>query len=142
MFGDDWRQIAPAPTPSTPWLTILHPSKWVLGFQVAVRPLYTPLGVSSPTCPYDYITAKLDFSNAFNYLHRDAVLETVNEIIPELYRFCHLTYSQHSTLQFGELSLSSQQGPQQGDPPAGRSALWFVYSANLAFSFVPTQTAS
>ena len=28
----------------------LHPSNWMLGFQGAVRPLYTQLGASCPTC--------------------------------------------------------------------------------------------
>ena len=69
--------------------------------------------------PDDYIIANLDFYNAFNCLHRDAMLERVNEIIPEHYNFCHLAYSQHSTLQFGEFSRSSQQGSQQGDPLGG-----------------------
>ena len=34
--------------------------------------------------PDNYIIAKLDFSNAFNCLHRDTMLERVSEIIPEL----------------------------------------------------------
>ena len=75
--------------------------------------------------PDDYIIAKLDFSNAFNCLHMDAMLERVNEIIPELYKFCHLAYSQHSTLQLREFSLSPQQVPQQGEPLALLGGLLF-----------------
>ena len=60
----------------------------------------------------DYVVVKLDFSNTFNCLHRDFMLERVAEMVPELYRFCHLAYSNHSSLQFGELLVSSQVGSQ------------------------------
>ena len=42
------------------------------------------------TMPADNIIVKLDFSNAFNSLHREYMLECVSEVIPELYKFCHL----------------------------------------------------
>ena len=38
---------------------------------------------------WNYVVAKLDFSNAFNCLHRDFMLERVAEMVSELYRFCH-----------------------------------------------------
>jgi hypothetical protein len=66
--------------------------------------------------PDNYVLAKIDFSNAFNCLHRDAMLEAVMNEIPEIYSFCHLAYSQSSTLSFGEFTVLSQEGPQQGDP--------------------------
>ena len=66
--------------------------------------------------PENYVLAKIDFSNAFNCLHRDAMLEAVMKDIPEIYSICHLAYSQSSTLSFGEFTVSSQEGPQQGDP--------------------------
>ena len=40
------------------------------------------------------------------------MLERVSEMITELGKFCHLAYSQHSTLQFDGFTLSAQQGPQ------------------------------
>ena len=40
--------------------------------------------------PPDNIFVKLDFSNTFNCLHRDFMLERVSELVPELYKFCHL----------------------------------------------------
>ena len=86
--------------------------------------------------PIDYIIAKLDFSNIFNCLHSDAILERANEIIPELSKFCHLAYSQYSTLLFGGYSLSSQQDPQQGYPLKGR-LFCLAIQANLPLSFVP-----
>ena len=47
------------------------------------------------------------------------MLERVSEVIPELYKFCHLAYNEHSILQFGEFCLTSQEGSQQGDPIGG-----------------------
>ena len=67
----------------------------------------------------DNFIDKLDFSNTFNCLHRNFMLERVTEVCPEIYKFCHLTYNQHSTLQFGEFSISSQSGSHQGDPLGG-----------------------
>jgi hypothetical protein len=66
--------------------------------------------------PDDYVVAKLDFSNAFNTLHRDAMLQSVIEEIPEIYKFCHLAYNNPSSLKFGNFTILSQEGPQQGDP--------------------------
>ena len=67
----------------------------------------------------DEIFVKLDFANAFNCLHRDHMLETVRNIISEIYCFCFSAYRNHSILQFGNFSLMSRVGPQQGDPLAG-----------------------
>ena len=62
------------------------------------------------------ILVKLDFSNAFNTLRRDAMLSAVFETIHELYHFCHLAYSNSSFLKFGPHTILSEEGPQQGDP--------------------------
>jgi len=66
--------------------------------------------------PPDEVIVKLDFSNAFNTIRRDAVLNAVSGKLPELYRFCHAAYGDTSLLQFGEESISSAEGVQQGDP--------------------------
>ena len=50
------------------------------------------------TMPTDNIIVKLDFSNAFNSLYRDYMLERVSEVIQELYKFFHLVYKEHSIL--------------------------------------------
>ncbi|HSN23902.1 MAG TPA: reverse transcriptase domain-containing protein, partial [Methylomicrobium sp.] len=64
----------------------------------------------------DQVVVKLDFANAFNRIHRDAILLTIANTIPEIYRFCHLVYYQSSMLQFGDQVIFSQEGVQQGDP--------------------------
>ena len=64
----------------------------------------------------DSIMVKLDFSNAFNSLYRDQMLNSAFAILPELAPFCHLAYAEPSSLKYGTFSLLSQVGPQQGDP--------------------------
>ena len=66
--------------------------------------------------PHDHVVVKLDFSNAFNSLHRSDMLHAVQTRIPALYAYCYAAYSQHSVLYHGEYTLLSQEGPQQGDP--------------------------
>jgi hypothetical protein len=66
--------------------------------------------------PPGHALVKLDFSNAFNSLHRDAMLSSVRQYIPEIYDFCFLSYGSPSSLKFGPHSISSQEGAQQGDP--------------------------
>jgi len=64
----------------------------------------------------DHIVVKLDFSNAFNCLRRDCMLEAVYREIPEIYNFCHLSYASSSYLSFGDQIILSEEGSQQGDP--------------------------
>jgi len=66
--------------------------------------------------PSDKVMVKLDFSNAFNSLHRFDMLLSVSERLPELYAYCFSAYSQPSILFYGPYSILSQEGPQQGDP--------------------------
>ena len=66
--------------------------------------------------PSDHCVIKLDFTNAFNCLSREKMLLEVHNVIPELYRFCHLSYSNPSLLQFDDWIISSEEGVQQGDP--------------------------
>ena len=64
----------------------------------------------------DRCVVKLDFSNAFDSLHRDVMLDEVLEKIPGIYKFCHLSYSKPSELVYSGLAIHSREGPQQGDP--------------------------
>ena len=66
--------------------------------------------------PDGHVIAKLDFSNAFNCLRRDVMLDTVHSVIPEIYTFCHMAYAVPSDLKFGDRHLWSEEGVQQGDP--------------------------
>ena len=64
----------------------------------------------------DWALVKIDFSNAFNCISKKVLLETVSIHLPELYKFCHLSYANHTSLAFGEFLISSEVGVQQGDP--------------------------
>jgi hypothetical protein len=64
----------------------------------------------------DHVIVKLDFSNAFNSLHRDSILQSVRSKLPEIYAYCELSYQNSSVLQFGDYSITSEEGIQQGDP--------------------------
>jgi hypothetical protein len=66
--------------------------------------------------PDDYVIAKLDFSNAFNNVHRDVMLSSVADNIPEIYKFCHLAYNATTLLKYSNRVILSQEGVQQGDP--------------------------
>ena len=66
--------------------------------------------------PNEFVIAKLDFTNAFTNLRRDAMLEAVYKTVPEIYKFCHLSYSQPTKLRYGSRSISAEEGTQQGDP--------------------------
>ena len=66
--------------------------------------------------PSDHVLVKLDFTNAFNGLHRRQMLLSVYSRIPELYANCQSAYRYSSCLFFGPYMVLSEEGPQQGDP--------------------------
>ena len=59
---------------------------------------------------------KLDFSNAFNCLNRDSMLESTKQLVPEIYSFYLSSYSYDNVLEFGSRQILSQEGIQKGDP--------------------------
>ena len=69
--------------------------------------------------PPGHAIIKLDFSNAFNSIRRDLILDTVARNMPELYRFTLATYSCEPSLTFGDQAIPSREGSQQGDPLSG-----------------------
>jgi hypothetical protein len=61
--------------------------------------------------PATQCIVKLDFINAFNSLHHDAMLQAAYDNTPGIYKFCHLAYSQPSILAFGGRTIRSEEGP-------------------------------
>ena len=59
---------------------------------------------------------KLDFRNAFNSIRRDRMLEAVRDLAPTIYQLVHSAYSSSSCLVWGEHTIQSAEGVQQGDP--------------------------
>jgi hypothetical protein len=96
--------------------------------------------------PDDFVAVKLDFTNAFNSIHRDAVLTAIADKLPDIYQFCHLAYHQTSILQYGSEIVESAEGMQQGDPLGpllfclGIQALLSSLTSNLAFGYLDDVT--
>ena len=62
------------------------------------------------------VLVKLDFSNAFNTISRQAVLQAAHDPLPGLSRWACWCYGDASRLCFGKTGLPSTGGVQQGDP--------------------------
>ena len=62
------------------------------------------------------VLVKVDFSNAFNCVSRQAFLEQCRHQFPGLSRWAEWCYSRPSHLYFGPNTISSESGVQQGDP--------------------------
>ena len=65
--------------------------------------------------PDSYMVAKLDFTNAFNSIRRDSMLEAVALHAPEILQFCHSAYAKPTRLLYDNHTISSEEGVQQGD---------------------------
>ena len=66
--------------------------------------------------PDNCVVAKLDFTNAFNSVRRDSMLEAVALHVPEILQFCHSSYAHPTNLLYDLHTISSEEGVQQGDP--------------------------
>jgi len=62
------------------------------------------------------ILLKIDFKNAFNSIERDEMLKQIKEHAPQLFPFLWQCYSSTSHLFFGNDTIPSLIGCQQGDP--------------------------
>ena len=61
---------------------------------------------------------KLDFTDAFNCIHRDNILNVMKCKLPELFNFVNICYADESFLCFDKEQIKSAEGVQQGDPLA------------------------
>ena len=66
--------------------------------------------------PPSHILVKLDFKNAFNSVHKDVVRKAVEVNAPELLGYVYSAYGSSTHLSFGEHTVDSAEGVQQGDP--------------------------
>ena len=57
---------------------------------MAVRQQYLLVADTLHPCKKCYIIAKLDFTNTFNFIHRDAMLDAWFNKLPEIFSFCNL----------------------------------------------------
>ena len=49
------------------------------------------------------------------FLHRDSMLESIKQSVPEIYFVCLLSNSNYSIFKFGSRQILSQENIQQGD---------------------------
>ena len=98
------------------------------------------------------VLLKIDFSNAFNSIRWDTLLETVYQRYPGVYNYTLAAYGDASFLMFGDETLLSYEGVQQGDPDGprlfgdtinsliqslqSRFNVWYLDDGNLADEFL------
>ncbi len=83
------------------------------GCEAAVHATRTYLLINKNTSK---ILLKVDFQNAFNSVERDVMLNEIRKATPSIYAFMWQCYSTPSLLFFGNDTILSQVGAQQGDP--------------------------
>ena len=59
---------------------------------------------------------KADFSNAFNTIRRDALMEKVKLYVPSVYGYVYQAYASETSLMYNGNIVHSATGVQQGDP--------------------------
>ena len=84
------------------------------GLEAAVHSLSTVLD-SQGSNP-DLCCLKIDFSNAFNECNRSSFLDQVHKDFPEIFAWTQWCYHCEGELRFGDVSIKSASGVQQGDP--------------------------
>ena len=99
-----------------------------------VRPLYTQSIVIWTVCQMtmsslSWISLMLLISCIATLCSRELLKWTLRSK-----RFWHVTYCHHSTLQFGDFSISSKSGSQQGDPLRGLLFFLAIHLTLLSLS--------
>ncbi len=118
-IGYVWRRIAAKCANAvvvTKLLSYLHPLQVGVGTPGGCEAAVHAVRRYLKSMPSTHVISKLDFSNAFNCVKRSAVLNEVRQKIPEILNFCALTYGAPTKLRFGDFTVLSSEGVQQGDP--------------------------
>ena len=85
-----------------------------LGAEAAAHAVKSYIGSSAITP--DHVLLKIDFANAFNSVSRDKILNKVPLERPSIFKYTESAYGQPSKLFYGNFTISSDEGAQQGDP--------------------------
>jgi hypothetical protein len=70
----------------------------------------------APTSDDDLVSLEVDFRNAFNCVSRNAILDMVAKLLPEMLPYTVAALAEPSSLFFGNHRIPSTAGAQQGDP--------------------------
>lgn len=118
-IGYTWRRIAAKCAnafASARLATLLSPRQLGIAVKGGCEAAVHATRQVSQTLPADHAIVKLDFSNAFNCLGRGPMLNAISNHVPEILKFCLLSYGNPSFLRFHDQCILSQEGVQQGDP--------------------------
>ena len=72
----------------------------------------------------DHVIAKFDFTNAFNTLRRDNMLEAIKHVCPEVYNFCRSSYESKSMLFMRTIYFTLRKDPSRATPWAPLCSVW------------------
>ena len=100
-------------------LTSLHPFKWVSASQVGPRVSYTlaaPSKMITTFLPLINGPLLLDFSNSFSSIARREMFKEARSCILSLSTWLEFCYNRPTLLHFGDHTINSICGVQQGDP--------------------------
>ena len=64
----------------------------------------------------DLCCLKIDMSNAFNECHQSSFLDRLHRELPAIFACTQWCYYCEGELHFGDISIKSSRGVQQGDP--------------------------
>ena len=84
------------------------------------------------------ILLKIDYTNAFNSIHRGKALEAASEHLPSLFNYVLSSYGASSFLSYRDHLLLAEEGVQQGDP-FGSSPFLSSNSSHCRASLFSTQ---
>ena len=89
--------------------------------------------------PPDYVTVKLDFTNAIKSIRRDLILDAAAANILEIYWFAYVMYLCEQKLFYGPHVFHSKEWTQQGD---SLSTLEFCDAVDLILKDLNTEMCS
>ena len=104
MFGDALLPSAPTSTLPTSSLIISTRYSCQSWYRVVMKLSCMQQGISHQTCHRTTFALGWIFP-MHSVAYTEIMCWKVDEAVPELYNFCHLTYSHHSAPQFGKFSI-------------------------------------
>jgi hypothetical protein len=105
-----WCQNAPTALQSLAWpRSSLCPRQLGVGTTGGCEAAIHPARRYLESMPEDHVMVKLDFSNAFNCLHRRVRFSAVQQYLPDIYSLCYSAYSRPTPFPWSILDLISRR---------------------------------
>ena len=114
--GEELQPSAPTHTPLQCSRTTFNHLSWESVFREVVKQLFTRPDVSSSQCRLVIAWSSLTSpTRSTAFIVTPCWMRCLRRV-PGIYKFCHLAYSQPSSLTYDGRTIMSQEGSQQGDP--------------------------